>query len=118
MPNHYHLILSQNTGGNLPQMMGTLATSVTKRFNLKYDRVGHLFQGPYKIKQIDTKEDLVEVARYMHLNPVFAKLVKTPEKWKYSSYSKLVKKVTFNLVQDKAEGNLLTLQSGLDEFYK
>ena len=89
MPNHYHLILNQNMGGNLPRMMDTLATSVAKRFNLKYQHVGHLFQGPYKNKSVDSDKDFIEVARYIHLNPVFAGLVKDAADWQYSNYSEI-----------------------------
>lgn len=107
MPNHYHLILTQNTGGNLPQMMDTLATSVAKRFNLKYKHVGHLFQGPYKYKSIESDQDFVEVARYIHLNPVIAGLAENPHDWQYSNYAE----IEGYLLQRKniEEGNLLQL---------
>ena len=86
MPNHYHLILSQKVGGSIPAFMATLATSVTKRSNLKYRQVGHLFQGAYKYKRITSDEYLVHLSRYIHLNPVFAGLVTEPEDWLYSNY--------------------------------
>jgi putative transposase len=99
MPNHYHLIISQNSGGNLPQMMDTLATSVAKRFNLKYGHVGHLFQGPYKNKKIDSGVDFIEVARYIHINPVLAVLVENPRDWRYSNYAKIEVLLTANFVE-------------------
>lgn len=52
MPNHYHLIASQKRGDSLSLMMGALATSAAKRFNLKYGHIGHLFQGPYKYNPV------------------------------------------------------------------
>ncbi len=87
MPNHYHLLLSQKKGGSIPSFMATLATSVTKRFNVKYNLVGHLFQGMYKYKRIASDGYLLHLSRYIHTNPVIARLVKEPQDWRYSSYA-------------------------------
>ncbi len=53
MPNHYHFPALQKPKGDLPKMMGALATSTAKRFNLKYGHIGHLFQGPYRHRFVD-----------------------------------------------------------------
>jgi len=86
LPNHYHMILTQEVGGDLPSMMGTLATSHVHRFNLRYDRTGRLFEGPYKYKRINSSEYLMHLARYIHLNPVLAGLARSPEDWPWSNY--------------------------------
>jgi REP element-mobilizing transposase RayT len=88
MPNHYHLIALQNTGGNLSSMMGALATSAAKRNNLKYGHIGHLFQGPFRYKVV-SEESLWYVACYIHLNPVRAGLAKLPGEWPYSNFGDL-----------------------------
>ena len=93
MPNHYHMIAMQNPGGSLSNLMGALATSAAKRYNLKYGHIGHLFQGPFKYKPV-SEEALWDVAAYIHLNPVKARLVSEPEDWKFSNFA--VMKVTFN----------------------
>jgi len=85
MPNHYHLIVQQQAGGNLSRMMGALATSAAKRYNLKYAHIGHLFQGPFRHKLVG-EDALWYVACYIHLNPVRARLVAQPEKWRYSNF--------------------------------
>ena len=90
LPNHYHMILSQESGGDLPSMMGALATSYVHRFNLLYSRTGHLFEGPYKYKRIASREYLMQLARYIHLNPVFAGLAWSPEDWPWSNYCQCV----------------------------
>lgn len=90
LPNHYHTILSQELGGDLPSMMGTLATSHVHRFNLRYSCTGHLFEGPYKYKRIASREYLMHLARYIHLNPVFAGLSRVPEDWPWSNYCQCV----------------------------
>jgi len=93
MPNHYHLILQPTPGGSLPMLMAAVATSAAKRYNLKYGEVGHLFQGPYKYKHV-ARESLAVVARYIHLNPVSAGLVKRPEDWPYSDFRNLLLRST------------------------
>lgn len=105
MPNHYHLIALQNTSGNLSKMMGALATSAAKRYNLKYGHIGHLFQGPFRYKPVP-EDALWDVACYIHLNPVRAGLAKEPAEWRFSNFADCVEglpplKVTFN--HDKTE---------------
>jgi hypothetical protein len=56
-------------------------------FNVKYERVGHLFQGRYKAILVDVDEYAKELSRYIHLNPVRAGIVDDPEDYPWSSYS-------------------------------
>ena len=86
MPNHFHVILKQLTEGDLPRTMGALGTSYAKRYNLRYDRTGHVFQGRYRYTHIASGEALLNVARYIHLNPVRAYLVSKPEDWEFSDF--------------------------------
>ena len=59
-------------------------------FNSKYQYIGHLFQGRYFSNLINNVIELLEVSRYIHLNPVRAKMVDSPEKYMWSSYNKIV----------------------------
>lgn len=86
MPNHYHLLARQTRDNGISKLMEALGTSSAKRFNLKYNHVGHLWQGPYRYAFITTQEGIAEVARYIHLNPVRAGLAKSPEQWPWSDY--------------------------------
>jgi putative transposase len=85
MDNHYHLII-ETPDGNLSKGMRQLNGIYTMRFNKRHDSVGHVFQGRYKAILIQKESHLLEVCRYVVLNPVRAKAVKTPERWKWSSY--------------------------------
>jgi len=85
MDNHYHLLV-ETPSGNLPQMMRHINGAYTTYFNVKRARSGHLFQGRYKAILVDKDEYAKELSRYIHLNPVRAKLVETPEEYKWSSY--------------------------------
>jgi REP element-mobilizing transposase RayT len=86
MPNHYHLLLRITRELNLSNLMQNLLISYTKAINKKYQRVGHLFQGTFKAKLVDSPEYLLHLSRYIHLNPKIARLVKRPEEWEFSSY--------------------------------
>jgi REP element-mobilizing transposase RayT len=68
MPNHFHLLLC-TPKGNLSEFMRHFNISYTGSFNRKYKRTGHLYQGRYKAFLIDKNNYLVEVSRYIHLNP-------------------------------------------------
>jgi putative transposase len=70
MPNHFHLILKQNTEDGISRFMHKLGTGYTNYFNLKYERSGRLFQGPFKAIHIDRNEYLLHLSRYIHLNPL------------------------------------------------
>ena len=69
MPNHFHLLLHEKTDGNISQFMHKLGTAYSMYFNLKNNRVGHLFEGPFKARHIDTDEYLQHVFAYISLNP-------------------------------------------------
>ena len=85
MDNHYHLLI-ETPSGNLPQIMRHINGAYTTYFNVKRARSGHLFQGRYKAILVEIDEYAKELSRYIHLNPVRAKMVKTPEEYEWSSY--------------------------------
>jgi len=85
MTNHYHLILETNRA-NLHQIMHYINGSYTTYFNRLNGRSGHLFQGRYKGIVIDVDNYLLELSRYLHLNPVRAGMIKRPEEYGHSSY--------------------------------
>ncbi|MDA2922141.1 transposase [Patescibacteria group bacterium AH-259-L07] len=69
MPNHFHFILEQLQDNGISYFMQKLG-GYTTSFNLKYNRVGALFQGKYKAIHIDNENYLLHLSRYIHLNPV------------------------------------------------
>ncbi len=85
MDNHYHLII-ETPDGNLSPGMRQLNGVYTQRFNKRHDRTGHLFQGRYRSILIQKDSHLLEVCRYVVLNPVRAKMAETPDGGKGSSY--------------------------------
>jgi putative transposase len=85
MDNHYHLVI-ETPDGNLSKGMRQLNGVYTQAYNKRHNRVGHIFQGRYKAILIEKESHLLEVCRYVVLNPVRANAVKKPEQWKWSSY--------------------------------
>ncbi|MDA8083700.1 MAG: transposase [Nitrospiraceae bacterium] len=85
MSNHYHLVI-ETPDANISKGMRQLNGIYTQRFNRKYHRTGHVFQGRYKAILIDREGYLLEVCRYVVLNPVRARAVQKPEEWLWSSY--------------------------------
>ena len=85
MKNHVHMAL-QVSDVPLSKMMQNLSQRYTGWFNHHYDRVGHLFQGRYKAILVDYKGYLLEIIRYIHLNPVRAELVTDPVEYTESSH--------------------------------
>jgi len=83
MPNHYHLIVYLKTDELSSKIMQPFTVSYTKAVNLQQNRVGSLFKGTFKAKLVDKNEYLLHLSRYIHLNPVFANLVKHPSDWVY-----------------------------------
>lgn len=85
MPNHYHLLVQCKTHEVSGAMM-RLSVAYTKAMNRRYNRVGSLFQGQFQAIAVDSDEYLSHLTRYIHLNPVKARLAARPEDWEFSSY--------------------------------
>ena len=85
MGNHVHLLICE---GNecLEQIIKRIGVRYVRWYNTKYRRVGHLFQDRFKSEPIDSKEYLLTVLRYIHQNPVKAKICNNAEEYLYSSY--------------------------------
>ncbi|GGO80451.1 hypothetical protein GCM10011348_17140 [Marinobacterium nitratireducens] len=85
MENHYHPLI-ETPEGNLCHGMRQLNGVYTQRFNRQHDRVGHLLQGRYKAILVEKEAYLLELARYIVLNPVRAEMVRSAVEWPWSSY--------------------------------
>lgn len=70
MHNHYHLIVRQKIDNGITEFMRKLGTGYTNYFNQKYQRVGPLFQGKYKIVHLITEAHFIHLPYYVHLNPL------------------------------------------------
>ena len=85
MSNHYHLLV-ETPEGNLSQSMRQLNGVYTQKFNRAHSRTGHVFQERYKAILVQKDSYLLELSRYIVLNPVRAGMVRSPRDWTWSSY--------------------------------
>jgi putative transposase len=85
MGNHYHFVLHTRQA-NLSLLMRHINGVYTQTFNRRHGKVGHLFQGRFKAILVDRDGYLLEVCRYVELNPVRAGIVDKPSRWSWSSY--------------------------------
>lgn len=89
MTNHYHVVV-ETVEGNLAKGMRQLNGVYTQYINRSHQRVGHGFQGRYKAVLVEKDAYLLELARYVVLNPVRAGMVAQAEDWPWSSYRTVI----------------------------
>ena len=85
MDNHFHLVV-ETPDANLSRAMRQLNGVYTQAFNRHHGRVGHVLQGRFKAIVVDRESYLLELCRYVVLNPVRAKTTRKPETYRWSSY--------------------------------
>lgn len=85
MGNHYHLVVETRLA-NLGLGMRHLNGVFTQRYNKRHGRVGHVFQGRYKASLVQEERYLVELARYVVLNPVRAGIARRAADWPWSAW--------------------------------
>ena len=93
MSNHYHILL-ETPIPNLSDGMRQLNGVYTQRFNKLHSSCGHVFSGRFKSTIVDKDSYLLELCRYIVLNPVRAKIVTIPEQFFWSSYSATIGSVS------------------------
>ena len=122
MPNHFHLLV-ETKQVPLSIIMRSLLTRYARYFNRKYKRVGHVFQSRYKAILCEKNAYLLELVRYIHLNAVRAKLVKSPSDWEWSSHREYLGKsknfiIDGNEVLRQFGSNILTARKNYSEFIR
>ncbi|MFH1062630.1 MAG: transposase [Candidatus Omnitrophota bacterium] len=110
MSNHYHLFI-ETLQPNLSKIMQYLNTAYTVYYNKKRKKTGHLFQGRYKSIMVDEDSYFLELTRYIHLNPVRAKMVERPGEYKWSSYKGYLKNKTDKYIDYDALNDYLGMDS-------
>lgn len=95
MDNHAHLILYSNHIKNISLFMGKVNSIYAMYYNKKYNRVGYVFRNRFKSILILTREQLYTSIKYIHMNPVKAKIVEKENEYKYSSYNDYLNKTGF-----------------------
>lgn len=131
MPNHFHLLVQlKNPDGEikkpngrfayfhtLPELIRRVGITYSHKFNRRHKREGALFQGRFKVKHIPSDPDLLQVIRYIHLNPVVASLVQKPAQWAYSDYQNYATPGSMRTFQVTNTKLVLSYFSGKSEKY-
>ena len=86
MPNHVHLVFEMLLAASLSDVMQRVGKGYADYFNSRYERVGHVYQGRFYSSFVNREAYLLEVTRYVHLNPVRAGLCRQPHSYQWSSY--------------------------------
>ncbi len=100
MDNHVHLIIN-DCNNEISRIMKGINVSYAKYFNEKYDRVGYLFQDRFKSEVINGTYYLLGAVRYIHNNPVKAKMVSSSRFYRWSSYREYLNEHKANSLVDK-----------------
>ncbi len=86
MDNHFHLLVTPETGEALPQMMQAVGRAYVRYFNLRHQRSGTLWEGRYRSNLIESERYLLACMVYIDLNPVRAGMVEQPQDHRWSSH--------------------------------
>ena len=113
MPNHFHLLIRQNTELPVTALMRRLGTSYSMYFNRKYQRVGGVFQDQYKMVLVDDNRYLIWLSAYIHQNPKVANLASNLKDYPWSSYNEFLGQSTLAI----CDKNIILQQfANLDEY--
>ncbi len=96
MPNHFHLIVKEIEENGIARYMQRVLNSYTKYYNVKYNKSGHLLQGPYKAVHVENNNQLLYLSAYIHRNPREIKKWANKEcDYLWSSYQDFINKNRF-----------------------
>lgn len=90
MPNHYHILAKQISNNGISNFIRHIQDSYAKYLNKKTERSGGVFQSPFKAVRIENDEQLLHVARYIHLNPLTSYILKDENeliKYSFNSFT-------------------------------
>ena len=87
MPNHYHLLVRQNSDISISKWLKTVFNGYSQAINKQENRKGTIFEGRAKNREITSEKHIMHLIRYIHYNPVYAGIVTKAEKWEFSDYS-------------------------------
>lgn len=109
MPNHFHLIVKEVEDGGISAYMQRVLNAYSKHYNTKYQKSGHVFQGPYRAVHVESNEQLLYLSAYVHRNPrELPAWFNKEDEYPWSSYS--------DLIAENRWGNLLVPQILLEQF--
>lgn len=116
MDNHVHLLIGSDLE-DMSEAIKRINIRFARRYNNKYEKIGHVFQDRFKSEVIHNDGHLVQVMRYIHNNPVKANMVNKAEEYTWSSYNSYINKKD-RLIHSKTKDMIMEIFSGSIEEYK
>lgn len=95
MPNHFHLLLKQKSAASMPKLLKQVINGYITYWGKKYKKSGRIFHGRYQSMKIQSEYLLIQMMRFVHLNPSVARLVAKPQEYPWSSYITYIKTKEF-----------------------
>jgi len=86
MPNHFHMMLRQQSNNGISKLMKQLMSAYVEYFNTRYHHQGSPMQGRFKSVHVENDQQLLHLSRYIHLNPFIAGITQDLSDYKWSSY--------------------------------
>lgn len=116
MDNHVHLLIGSDLE-DMSEAIKRINIRFARRYNNKYEKIGHVFQDRFKSEVIHNDGHLVQVMRYIHNNPVKGNMVNKAEEYTWSSYNSYINKKD-RLIHSKTKDMIMEIFSGSIEEYK
>ncbi len=114
MPNHIHLLMRISESGSISKIMQSITVAHTRRFNDKYQRCGHVWQGRFLSPIVSDDEYFLNAMRYIEQNPVRAEMVKVIEDYRWSSHLLNIREKESVLI-DRADNEIFQSFGDSDE---
>ena len=115
MDNHVHIAIKAELS-DMTKALKIINIKYAMNFNKVKERIGHVFQDRYKSEIIANDNHLIQVIRYIHNNPVKAKMTKECNDYKWSSYNEYINKNESSIVGHRQKDFILTLNNGVKGF--
>lgn len=118
MPNHFHIVIKQKDKDSIKKFTKSLFTRYSMYFNKKYNRVGPLFQSKYKATNAINEDYLLDLTKYIHLNPIEINRNLVEAYSSYSDYLGLTHTTWLNsgIVMDKFDNNHYILHKKIKSY--
>jgi REP element-mobilizing transposase RayT len=107
LPNHFHLVIQITDQASISKIMQILNTAYSRYFNKRYEQKGHLLENRFLSNLVSRDKYLLELTRYVHLNPIRLGIANSPQDYKWSSFQVYMGSLQDSLVDKEAVLDLL-----------
>jgi len=117
MPDHFHLLLQQTTNNAIPNLLKQIKNGYTAYYHQKYQEEGPVFKGRYKSVKTEDDNQVVQLWRYIHLNPVTSGMCGHPVEYEWSSYKLFMGQEDDIKINDELVRGAFKTSQEIEEFH-